>query len=182
MAITYRCECGKTLKAKDDAAGRKSRCPVCHREFVVPGVFDDLDNLTVEAVLPPPPLPTDDVGTKPPLTAVSLAQPTSTSRATGKIPLGNIQIVFACLLMAFCALMVVGGIVDSNSHHYYGSRFQSDNAYGAAANAAETIELAVKQPWPALWIIAFSVLWLIVAVNQLRRTIHDWLARATPHG
>jgi hypothetical protein len=37
MPISMRCECGKELQAKDEFAGRRTQCPDCGRELVIPG-------------------------------------------------------------------------------------------------------------------------------------------------
>ena len=36
MAIEVSCECGKRLRARDELAGRKARCPGCGKSIVVP--------------------------------------------------------------------------------------------------------------------------------------------------
>jgi hypothetical protein len=36
MSINVVCDCGKTLKVKDDAAGKKIKCPACQTVLVVP--------------------------------------------------------------------------------------------------------------------------------------------------
>ena len=36
MAIIFDCECGKKLKAKDDLAGKKVKCPDCKKAVLVP--------------------------------------------------------------------------------------------------------------------------------------------------
>ena len=36
MAIPFRCQCGKTIKAKDEMAGKKFRCPDCGKAMQVP--------------------------------------------------------------------------------------------------------------------------------------------------
>ncbi|HZU38751.1 MAG TPA: PrsW family glutamic-type intramembrane protease [Gemmataceae bacterium] len=36
MAISFVCTCGKTLRAPDEAAGKRSRCPVCGETVTVP--------------------------------------------------------------------------------------------------------------------------------------------------
>ena len=51
MAITFRCECGKELRARDELAGKKARCVGCGAVFripepaiiVAPAQFDDED-------------------------------------------------------------------------------------------------------------------------------------------
>jgi hypothetical protein len=36
MAISFACECGKSLRTKDEFAGRRTRCPSCGTVLVVP--------------------------------------------------------------------------------------------------------------------------------------------------
>jgi RsiW-degrading membrane proteinase PrsW (M82 family) len=36
MAISFACECGKTLRTKDEFAGRRTRCPSCGTVLVIP--------------------------------------------------------------------------------------------------------------------------------------------------
>src|SRR5262249_32768426 len=40
MPITFTCDCGKSLQAEDQYAGRKTRCPACGRELPIPGRAD----------------------------------------------------------------------------------------------------------------------------------------------
>ncbi len=51
MAISFRCQCGKTIKAKDEAAGKKFRCPDCGKAMQAPELevfeedaFEDADD------------------------------------------------------------------------------------------------------------------------------------------
>ena len=37
MAITFACECGKQMQAKDEFAGRRMKCPACQRVVTIPG-------------------------------------------------------------------------------------------------------------------------------------------------
>src|SRR5713226_4585238 len=37
MAIRFTCPCGQELQARDEHAGRKTRCPKCGAEPVIPG-------------------------------------------------------------------------------------------------------------------------------------------------
>ena len=46
MPIEVQCECGKRLRARDESAGRRARCPQCGRIVTLPG-----------AAAPPPPPP-----------------------------------------------------------------------------------------------------------------------------
>ena len=36
MAIKVTCSCGKKLRAKDEAAGKRAKCPACGKIVVVP--------------------------------------------------------------------------------------------------------------------------------------------------
>lgn len=53
MAITFSCQCGKTLQASEEHAGRLTRCPGCGRELTIPEASP--------AVVPtaPPPTPSE---------------------------------------------------------------------------------------------------------------------------
>ncbi len=51
MPIQWTCSCGKVLQAKEEFAGRRSRCPGCGEVQVVPQNEED------EAPAPPPPPP-----------------------------------------------------------------------------------------------------------------------------
>ena len=46
MSIVVNCECGKQLRAREELAGRKGKCPGCGKMFVIPA--------------PPPPEPAED--------------------------------------------------------------------------------------------------------------------------
>ena len=46
MAITIRCDCGKGFQTRDENAGRRTRCPACGRELMIPKPdFVPLDEL-----------------------------------------------------------------------------------------------------------------------------------------
>src|SRR5438046_2940332 len=36
MPISFACRCGQRIKAKDSFAGRRSKCPACHADLLVP--------------------------------------------------------------------------------------------------------------------------------------------------
>jgi hypothetical protein len=38
MAITFGCECGQQMQTRDEHAGRRTRCPKCGKELLIPGV------------------------------------------------------------------------------------------------------------------------------------------------
>ncbi len=57
MAISVDCSsCGKTLRAKDDAAGKTAKCPACGEKIQIPAISevvdaeDDFSSLTPSAV------------------------------------------------------------------------------------------------------------------------------------
>jgi hypothetical protein len=51
MPIEVSCECGRTLRAKDEAAGRKVRCPACGAIIEVPAELEEVGDDTYD---PPP--------------------------------------------------------------------------------------------------------------------------------
>jgi hypothetical protein len=67
MAISVTCSCGRSLRAKDEAAGKRVRCPQCGSVVQVPAAelddqaFDDLmsapSEYEVQSAPPPPPPP-----------------------------------------------------------------------------------------------------------------------------
>jgi hypothetical protein len=81
------------------------------------------------------------------------------------------QIGLAITLMVLLA--ICGYLTVSGSSVYREPRFKSDNAYGAAANALENIQRYTPAANAIEWLIAFLLLWLLIAVNQLRRAVHD---------
>ena len=76
--IEFKCsECGKQLRVKDDAAGKKGKCPQCGTELAVPEAeFVELQAADRPAAPPPPP-PTH---TNPNSTAVPPSRPSVTAR------------------------------------------------------------------------------------------------------
>jgi DNA-directed RNA polymerase subunit RPC12/RpoP len=68
MPIELKCKCGRAMRLKDDAAGRKIRCPDCETMLLVPQPVDadepdvvDDSEIVEETAQPrkmtPPPLP-----------------------------------------------------------------------------------------------------------------------------
>ncbi len=55
VAITFDCSCGKTLRVKDEHAGRWVRCPACQETAIVPEAEPEPQFEVVEAAPPPPP-------------------------------------------------------------------------------------------------------------------------------
>jgi hypothetical protein len=199
MAITHTCECGKTFEAKPEWAGKRAKCPACHQEFRFPAS----PAIQAHDSAPPTSLrsPSSSPGYAPQFTSV-LSQPTpsaqtnsvnassapvSTSSATVQSPtstpvpakrrpsqidgIGVSQIGMAVTLMVFLAISGYLKFTDSGLDRE--TRFNSDNAYGATANALEKIERRTPSANGVEWLIAFLLLWLLIAVNQLRRAVHD---------
>lgn len=92
MAIEFVCPtCGKTLKLRDEAAGKRGRCPQCQAVITVPDqslAEDDLIEIVPADAPPakkPPALPPKPV--KPPVsTAMTPAAPEAVSAATKPCP------------------------------------------------------------------------------------------------
>src|SRR6516225_7069154 len=38
MTIAFSCECGQQLQAKEEHAGRRTRCPKCGRDVMIPSI------------------------------------------------------------------------------------------------------------------------------------------------
>jgi prepilin-type processing-associated H-X9-DG protein len=51
MSITFTCECGQEMQAQDEHAGRRTRCPKCGRDTLIPSVE------SAPPPAPPPPRP-----------------------------------------------------------------------------------------------------------------------------
>src|SRR3954447_22277098 len=64
MAISFTCACGKALKARDEHAGKKTKCPQCGAILAIPSPdllpdFDDGSGYALDEPAPPP-RPTDN--------------------------------------------------------------------------------------------------------------------------
>lgn len=57
MPITFACGCGKTLRVKDEHAGKWVRCPACKETAMVPEAAPEPEFEVVEDDPPPPPRP-----------------------------------------------------------------------------------------------------------------------------
>src|SRR5262249_44466482 len=57
MAISFRCGCGKRLRAREDQAGMKARCPRCSALVTAPSPADVDVEAMAEAALGPLPAP-----------------------------------------------------------------------------------------------------------------------------
>ena len=59
MAIKFQCACGRKLKAGDELAGRRGKCPGCGTQFIIPFVAEPLRSQlpadeTFAEYIPPP--------------------------------------------------------------------------------------------------------------------------------
>ncbi len=82
MSIVISCECGKQLRARDELAGRKAKCPGCGRVLTVPEKpFDPEEDLIGLA-----PLPTEKPHVVAPTQAMHVAPSATASRDTHATP------------------------------------------------------------------------------------------------
>lgn len=146
--------CGEGLEVDDSLAGEKVKCRICTHEFV----------------LPPPKVATPPTPRPPALPkAPTPAKPKSASGPTA------VQVVAVLLCVAF----VLTGVASCNKTmgssfsptYGYSNRFNSDNAYGASANALEYIAKHLPATGPAPWFICGPLCWLIASVEGLRRAV-----------
>jgi prepilin-type processing-associated H-X9-DG protein len=102
MPISVTCECGKQLQAKDEFAGRRTSCPNCGRELVIPSLGNE----------PNPYLsgPTFEPG---PPKVVIADQPRTSGKAVASLVLGIISI-FCCLTSVPGLILGVFGLGEAN--------------------------------------------------------------------
>jgi hypothetical protein len=200
MSIAYTCECGKRFRAKDERAGQRAMCPKCHREFrfpvlsepdITPLMPSEFSQVQIEEEDSPvvtfPPLPPQQASvTIPPPTAAGGTSPMplihKTAPASVPCPsqspashalIGVLPIVAMCFFCCICLVGIWSSIAPWNGSG--SSRFMTDNAMGATANAVENIERWYSSGTARGWFIAFLLCWLIMSVNRLRRTLLDRL-------
>src|SRR5688500_14763718 len=66
MPIIVTCECGRQLRARDELAGRRAKCPGCGMLLLVePPVLEPAEDDLVEADAAPPPLPAQPIPAQP---------------------------------------------------------------------------------------------------------------------
>ena len=100
MAIVVRCECGRQLQAKDEYAGRRTRCPDCGRELTLPGPETEALDADSPFAAPapkrsPPPMYDDEFrGDR-----RDKAEPTTSGMAIAALVLG---------VLSFCLTFVTG--------------------------------------------------------------------------
>ena len=75
MAIVIKCGCGRELRAKDEAAGKKSKCPHCGSEVFIPAPTES------KACFDPVAIAAADCG-PPPITATGSPVSTNWPKST----------------------------------------------------------------------------------------------------
>jgi len=84
MAIAFNCACGKHLKARDEFAGRKIKCPSCQTILVIPAATPAVVSVPTAPEPSPPPAP-EPVLHEDPMT-VPLARPVAMKVPEAVIP------------------------------------------------------------------------------------------------
>ncbi len=52
MEIEFKCDCGKSMKCKEELAGRRARCKGCGKGFVIPvGTIISKDSFHAESIV-----------------------------------------------------------------------------------------------------------------------------------
>lgn len=91
MAISFTCACGKALKARDDFAGKKTKCPQCGAILAIPAPdlspdFDDGSGYALDEPVPPPRSAFDDESALRPAGSAYRSRPEA---ATSRVPSGT---------------------------------------------------------------------------------------------
>ena len=110
MTIAFSCECGQQMQAKEEHAGRPTRCPKCGRDMTIPGIEK----------APPPPEPLRPEGvTGRPRRDVGYPddedderrerrRPQSSGMGAGWIVLLVVGIVMAVILLCIVPIILIG--------------------------------------------------------------------------
>jgi hypothetical protein len=85
MAIAFSCTCGKHLRARDEFAGRRIKCPGCQNLLTIPVAAEVSAPAAARAA--PPPAPEPILDGEPP--AVPLARPVALKVPDAVIPLAK---------------------------------------------------------------------------------------------
>jgi hypothetical protein len=91
VPIVVACECGKKFRARDEDAGKRSRCPGCQRGVTIPG-----GTRAVKSAPPPPIAPAPATATKPTGPAIHITR-------------GHLVLIIVSLVIAAVALFIEYG-------------------------------------------------------------------------
>ena len=163
MAITVRCACGRQLQARDEFAGRRTRCPECNRELLIPSPDDQLDEFV--PIEEPKGTPVDEDFAPPPLRARRGEPARNSGMAIASLVLGILSVV-GCICVPFylCLPGLVLGIVGLVKINGSGGRLTGNGLAigGIVTNAIATAMLPVS--------IAFMLPAVQAAREAARRT------------
>jgi hypothetical protein len=173
MSITFTCACGKALEARAEHAGRKSICPACRRQVVIPAPGTTLEHEpAVPAALIGLQVDSEDDPLKPAAASASTQtnRPTQSPMGGGSPPSSNAQPTPSgspstaaaprrdpARLSGFDALQTILVILLSFCF-----------LLAAAMELTETKRIATNAPG---WCIAFLLCWLIVNVIRLKAAV-----------
>jgi prepilin-type processing-associated H-X9-DG protein len=101
MPINVTCECGKTLQAKDEFAGRRTSCPNCGRELIIPAAAASDPYLGG---------PTFEPG---PAKVAVVSEPRTSGKAIASLVLGIFSF-FCCLTNIPGVILGVMGLNEAN--------------------------------------------------------------------
>src|SRR4051794_8802593 len=100
MAIRVQCECGRQLQARDEYAGRRTRCPDCGRELLIPELETEEYAPPVPEFLPKAMSPEQDFGG---VLIKRTAEKTS-GMAIASLVLGILSLFMCCLMPVYFCL------------------------------------------------------------------------------
>ena len=138
MPISVQCECGRRLQARDEYAGRRTKCPDCGREIVIPKPMDephplaDLDDwATGDPVAPLP--PRAGIPGRSSLNNAATGGPVRTSgMAIASLVLGILSLVACCILPFYFSIpgLILGALSLRKIHQSDGRLTGSGLAIG----------------------------------------------------
>jgi hypothetical protein len=105
MPITIVCQCGKTLKVKEEMAGKRVKCPVCQATVTVPVVDEDETVAPIKAKAKSTSLPRADHDNEAPLPKKTKKKREQKSRTMLFVGLGA-----GVLLLSCCCLTTGVGV------------------------------------------------------------------------
>lgn len=199
MAIRFSCgSCGKRLAVREENAGRRSKCPGCGGELVVPELVAsmatvepialagaEVDGLAGPASAPPPvPMAAAEAEEEPvaipipPTSPSPSPSPRTAAPARPSLPGAG----FRAFLIILSIIFILAGLGASHGSSFYARsyshRFATDNAVGATANALEFLAEHARPEGSAGWFTLALLCWLIASVERLRYTVEIGMRRA----